>query len=159
MILVGEHLVLAGVRQDEAQEGEVAVGAEEGRQLRDLDLLLARDVEGVQLGQRVGPLQQRRHLELVRWVGRVRGVSLPVVADVEVEQLPQLAQDAHLMIRKQIITHIKTQYILLHIINIIITLTRTLTTESLVEAGSLQPYRDRDFSREAHFRRGLISFT
>ena len=47
----------------------------------------------------------------------------------------------------------------LHIININITLTRTLTTESLVEAGSLQPYRDRDFSREAHFRRGLISFT
>ena len=89
MILVGEHLVLAGVRQDEA---------EEGRQLRDLDLLLARDVEGVQLGQGVCPLQQRRHLELVSWIGRVRGVSLSVVTDVEVEQLPQLAQDTHLVI-------------------------------------------------------------
>ena len=97
MILVGEHLVLAGVRQDEAKKGEVAVGAEEGRQLRDLDLLLARDVEGVQLGQGVCPLQQRRHLELVSWICRVRGVRLTVITDVEVEQLPQLAQDAHLV--------------------------------------------------------------
>ena len=102
MILVGKHLVLAGVRQDETEEGEVGVGAEEGRQLRDLDLLLARDVEGVQLGQGVCPLQQRRHLELVGWVGRVRGVSLSVVTDVEVEQLPQLAQDAHLLIVRRL---------------------------------------------------------
>ena len=100
MILVGEHLVLACVRQHEAKEGEVCVGAEEGRQLRDLDLLLARDVEGVQLGQGVCPLQQRRHLELVSWICRVRGVSLSVVTDVEVEQLTQLAQDAHLVIDK-----------------------------------------------------------
>ena len=102
MILVGEHLVLAGVRQDEAEEGEVGVAAEEGRQLRDLDLLLARDVEGVQLGQGVCPLQQRRHLELVSWVGRVRGVSLTVVTDVEVEQLTQLTQDAHLVIVRRL---------------------------------------------------------
>ena len=102
MILVGEHLVLAGVRQDEAEEGEVAVAAEEGRQLRDLDLLLARDVEGVQLGQGVCPLQQRRHLELVSWICRVRGVRLSVVTDVEVEQLPQLAQDAHLVIVRRL---------------------------------------------------------
>ena len=102
MILVGEHLVLAGVRQDEAKEGEVAVGAEEGRQLRDLDLLLARDVEGVQLGQGVCPLQQRRHLELVGWICRVRGVRLTVVTDVEVEQLTQLAQDTHLVIVRRL---------------------------------------------------------
>ena len=39
VIDVGEHLVLAGVRQDEAEEGELPVRTKEGGKLSDLDFL------------------------------------------------------------------------------------------------------------------------